>query len=224
VLDLAKAERIDRFYLSHLVYAGRGNKNRADDAALQVTRQKMDRLIERAWSRVERGLPGEVVTGNNDADGVLLYLWALRRFPHAAEHLRAKLVEWGGNASGVNVANIDNLGNVHPDTFWWGHSVGNVRRRPFAEIWSDRSNPLMAGLKSRPRPVKGRCGGCRFLAICGGNTRVRALRLTGDPWAEDPACYLTDEEIGVAARERIALTPFEGARHSSPSVSEGASR
>jgi heme d1 biosynthesis radical SAM protein NirJ len=211
VLDLAEAEGIDRFYLSHLVYAGRGNKNRADDAALHITRRSMERLIDRAWSRIERGLPGDFVTGNNDADGVLLYLWALRRFPRHAEHLRAKLVQWGGNASGVNVANIDSLGNVHPDTFWWGHSIGNVRTRLFAKIWSDRSDPLMAGLRSRPRPVKGRCAACRWPAICNGNTRVRALRLTGDPWAEDPACYLTDAEIGVAPRERLAVTPFEGA-------------
>ena len=32
--------------------------------------------------------------------------------------------------------------------------------------------------------------------ICGGNFRVRAEAATGDLWAPDPACYLTDEEIG----------------------------
>jgi heme d1 biosynthesis radical SAM protein NirJ len=213
VLDLAEAERIDKFYLSHLVYAGRGNKNRADDAALDITRQKMERLFDRAWSHVDRGSAKEFVTGNNDADGVFLYLWAQRRFPHRAEHLRAKLAQWGGNASGVNVANIDNLGNVHPDTFWWHYSIGNVKTRPFGEIWSDTSDPIMAGLKRRPRPVRGRCGACRYFDICGGNTRVRAMQLTGDPWAEDPACYLTDEEIGVTQRERIAVTPFRGARN-----------
>jgi heme d1 biosynthesis radical SAM protein NirJ len=212
VLDLAEAERIDRFYLSHLVYAGRGNKNRADDAALDITRRTMERLIERAWSRIERGLPGEFVTGNNDADGVLLYLWARRRFPGSAGHLQVKLEQWGGNASGVNVANIDNLGNVNPDTFWWGNCIGNVITRPFAEIWSDRTHPLMAGLASRPRPVKGRCGACRWLDVCAGNTRVRAFQLTGDPWAEDPACYLTDAEIGVEPRDRLAVTPYSGLR------------
>jgi heme d1 biosynthesis radical SAM protein NirJ len=213
VLDLAAAEHIGKFYLSHLVYAGRGNKNRTDDAALHITRHRMERLFDRAWSHLEEGSATEFVTGNNDADGVFLYLWARRRFPHRARHLRAKLVHWGGNASGINVANIDNLGNVHPDTFWWGCSLGNVRTRSFAEIWSDRSNPLMAGLRSRPRPVKGRCGACRHLDICGGNTRVRALRLTGDAWAEDPACYLTDEEVGIAPRQRVAVTPFRGARN-----------
>jgi len=28
--------------------------------------------------------------------------------------------------------------------------------------------------------------------------RVRAEAVHGDVWAEEPACYLTDEEIGIA--------------------------
>ncbi|MFQ5468347.1 MAG: hypothetical protein ACE5DS_09465, partial [Kiloniellaceae bacterium] len=70
------------------------------------------------------------------------------------------------------------------------------------------------GLKRRPRRIKGRCGACQYFDICGGNTRVRALQLTGDPWDEDPACYLTDEEIGVAeGAERLTVTPFRGRKH-----------
>ena len=78
---------------------------------------------------------------------------------------------------------------------WWHHALGNVRDRPFSQIWTDTSDPLMAGLKTKPRPLKGRCGSCAYRDICGGNTRVRAQQLTGDPWAEDPACYLSDQEI-----------------------------
>lgn len=104
----------------------------------------------------------------------------------------------GGNSSGVNVANIDNLGNVHPDTMWWHYSLGNVRQRPFSEIWMDLSDPLLAGLKRFPRQVGGRCGECVHFDICNGNTRVRAQQLTGDAWAEDPGCYLEDSEVGVA--------------------------
>jgi len=217
LLDLAQAEGVDKFYLSHLNYAGRGNKNRGDDAALDLTRRKMEALFERVWSEMEAGSTREVVTGNNDADGVLLYLWAKQRFPERAEHLRAKLVQWGGNASGVNIANIDNKGDVHPDTFWWHYSLGNVKSRPFSEIWRDTSDPLMAGLKARPRQLSGRCGACRHFDICGGNTRVRALQLTGDPWAEDPACYLADAEIGFTGESpRVAVTPFRGQSHEAP--------
>ena len=217
LLDLAEAEGVDKFYLSHLVYAGRGNKNRGDDARWQVTRDAMDLLFERAWADAEAGRHKEYVTGNNDADGVYLLFWVRRRFPDLAAHIGAKLAQWGGNASGVNVANIDNLGNVHPDTFWWHYSLGNVKERRFSEIWTDLSDPILAGLKQRPRRVKGRCGACRHFDICGGNTRVRALQLTGDPWAEDPACYLSDEEIGVEqGGERLTVTPYRGRKHEAP--------
>jgi heme d1 biosynthesis radical SAM protein NirJ len=200
LLDLMQAEGIDKFYLSHLNYAGRGNANRGDDAHFRMTREAMDLLFETCWGRIQAGVPMELVTGNNDADAVYLLHWAERRFPERADALTAVLRAWGGNASGVNVANIDNLGAVHPDTFWWSHSLGSVRERPFSAIWEDRADPLMAGLKQSRRPVKGRCAACAYLDVCNGNTRTRAFQLTGDPWAEDPGCYLSDGEIGLAAK------------------------
>jgi len=212
ILDLVESEDIDKFYLSHLVYAGRGNRYRGDDAAHRTTRDAMDVMFERCWGYVERGEHKEFVTGNNDADGVYFLMWVEKNFPDSADHIRAKLEAWGGNSSGVNVANIDNLGTVHPDTMWWHYDLGNVKERPFSEIWSDTSDPIMAGLKASPRRIKGRCGECKKFAICGGNTRVRAQRLTGDAWEEDPACYLSDEEIGVAGGQRVTNRPYKGKR------------
>ncbi len=209
LLKLVEDEGIDRFYFSHLNYAGRGNTNRKDDARHKLTRWAMDLLFDTCRDYAERGLDKEFTTGNNDADGVYFLYWVRKHFPEKAEHIRAKLTQWGGNSSGVNVANIDNLGNVHPDTMWWHHTLGNVRQRPFSEIWTDTSDPLLAELKRHPRAVSGRCGECRFLDICNGNTRVRAQQLTGDPWAEDPGCYLDDQEIGAApGGERLSLTPY----------------
>ena len=209
LLKLVEDEGIDKFYLSHLNYAGRGNKNRSHDAFLQTTRDAMDLLFDTCWDYLQRGLEKEFVTGNNDADGVYLLQWVRARFPEREAALRAKLAQWGGNSSGVNVANIDNLGVVHPDTFWWHYPLGNVRERKFSDIWTDVSDPLMAGLKAVPRTIKGRCGECNYFDVCGGNTRVRALQLTNDPWQEDPACYLSDEEIGVSGeRERVTLSPY----------------
>jgi heme d1 biosynthesis radical SAM protein NirJ len=211
LLVLTENERIDRFYFSHLNYAGRGNKNRKDDAQHQLTRWAMELLFEACWQDVREGRVREFTTGNNDADGVYFLQWVTRNFPDKAAHLRARLAQWGGNASGVNVANIDNLGQVHPDTMWWHHTLGNVKERPFGEIWADTTDPLMAGLKARPRQVKGRCGGCAYFDICGGNTRVRAQQLTGDAWQEDPACYLDDDEIGLAQEARaprLSTTPY----------------
>jgi Fe-coproporphyrin III synthase len=209
ILDLMDEMDIDKFYLSHLNYAGRGNRNRKDDVVHQLTRSTMSLLFDRCWAGIQAGRPREFVTGNNDADGVYLLFWVQQRFPDKTAAMRARLAQWGGNASGLWIANIDNLGNVHPDTFWWDYNLGNVRERPFSAIWPDTSDPLMAGFKQQPRPVKGRCGECQYLDICGGNTRVRAWSLTGDPWQEDPACYLTDEEIGASGEhERLQVTPY----------------
>lgn len=221
LLDLMRSEGAQKFYFSHLNYAGRGNIHRAKDAHFEATRDALDLLYARAWQAACEGRDEEYVTGNNDADGPYLLQWLRTHLPnlHArfGAALRERLIAWGGNSSGVNVANIDNLGHVHPDTMWWHHDLGSVRERPFSAIWADTSDPVMAGLKATPRPVGGRCAACQNRAICGGNTRVRAQQLTDDPWAEDPGCYLSDEEIGViGASERLQLTPFSGKRRAVP--------
>ncbi|NSX14278.1 heme d1 biosynthesis radical SAM protein NirJ [Cupriavidus taiwanensis] len=195
LVALAEREGIDKFYLSHFNYAGRARSHRADDARHARTRAALDWLFDHVWQRARQGSAGDFVTGNNDADGVYLLYWIASRFPHRVADMRRRLERWGGNATGVGVANIDNLGNVHPDTMWWHVTLGNVRQRPFGAIWADRADPLMAGLASTPRPLQGRCAGCAHRAICNGNTRVRAFALTGNPWAEDPGCYLSDAEI-----------------------------
>ncbi|NNL06705.1 MAG: heme d1 biosynthesis radical SAM protein NirJ, partial [Gammaproteobacteria bacterium] len=209
LLKLMDDESIDKFYLSHLNYAGRGNKNRRDDLHHRMTREAMDLLFSSCWQDVQSGRRREFVTGNNDADGAYLLLWARQHLPQHVARLESMLQRWGGNASGVNIANIDNLGNVHPDTMWWDYNLGNVRQRPFSEIWMDTSDPLMAGLKMKTRPLEGRCAACNYRSLCGGNTRTRAWQLSGNFWAEDPGCYLDNDEIGVDTdRERLELTPW----------------
>jgi radical SAM protein with 4Fe4S-binding SPASM domain len=100
-----------------------------------------------------------------------------------------------GNNSGRGIGCVSWDGQVHADQFWRHYTFGNVQDRPFSQIWTDLSNPLMAQLKDKKRHVTGRCATCRWLDTCGGNFRVRAEALTGDLWAPDPDCYLTDAEI-----------------------------
>jgi radical SAM protein with 4Fe4S-binding SPASM domain len=104
----------------------------------------------------------------------------------------------GGNRSGIAFGEVDPFGYVHPDQFTQHHTFGNVRDKKFSEIWTDTSHPIMAGLKDRKHLLKGRCSQCKFLDNCNGNFRTRAEARTGDFWESDPACYLTDEEIGLA--------------------------
>jgi radical SAM protein with 4Fe4S-binding SPASM domain len=143
-----------------------------------------------------RGLKKEVLTVDNHADGAYLYLRMLREHNPRAPEVLELLKMNGGNSSGEGIACISWDGQVYADQFWRRHFFGNILSRPFSEIWSDVSNPLMAQLKDKKRYVTGRCARCRWLEICGGNFRARAEAVTGDIWGEDPACYLTDEETG----------------------------
>lgn len=195
IFDLIEQEGINRACFYHLVPSGRGHA--VVDLTPQETRQAVDIILERTQDFVQRGLPIEILTVDNHCDGPYLYLKLLAGdSPRAPEVY--DLLRWNGGgmaSSGVGIACIDWAGNVHPDQFWMHYTLGNVRSRPFSEIWLDTSDPLMAGLKNRRAYLKGRCAACRFQALCGGALRVRAQLAAGDPWAPDPACYLTDEEI-----------------------------
>ncbi len=205
MLDLMEEYKVDKFYLSHLNYSGRGKRSAENDAMFQMTKDAMELLYERAWSHISQGVETDFVTGNNDADGPFLLQWASKKFgkihPEAIENLKQRLINWGGNASGVNVANIDNTGTIHPDTYWWNHPIGNVTKEKFSDVWKNTQDPLMLGFRQSPRPVTGRCAKCEYLNICGGNTRTRAFAQSGDAWAEDPGCYLDDNEIGLTQTE-----------------------
>jgi len=195
VFDLLEEMDIPRVCFYHLVYAGRGSKLVKDDLSHAESRRAVDLIIDRTRDLHERGKPKEVLTVDNHADGPYLYLRLLQEDPERAKEVLELLQMNEGNNSGRGIGCVSWDGEVHADQFWRHTSFGNVRQRPFSEIWSDTSNPLMARLKDKKRFVTGRCAGCRWLDICGGNFRVRAEAVTGDIWAPDPACYLSDDEI-----------------------------
>ncbi len=204
IFDLIEREGIDRACFYHLVPSGRGRSIAGEMLAPAETRAAVDIILERTADFHRRGLQKEILTVDNHVDGVYSYLrLKAEGSPRAEEVLR--LLQWNGGglySTGVGIADVDFLGEVHPDQFWMHYSFGNVRRRPFSQIWTDTSDPLMAGLKKRKPLLKGRCAGCRWLDACGGALRVRAELATGDPWAPDPGCYLTDEEIGLGSPSR----------------------
>ena len=199
VLDLMEAERADRGYVSHLVHVGRARRLSGEALSRHEARDAVETVFARAAAWRGRGFPGELVTGNNDADGVALWFRVRRHDVAAAARVRRWLVARGGNATGVAIASVDSRGDVHPDQFWPHASLGSVREQAFAEIWGDPAQPLLAALRDRRRHLRGRCAACAHVALCGGGSRVRAEALLGDPWAADPGCHLTDAEIGVTS-------------------------
>ncbi len=199
IFDLLEDMDIPRVCFYHLVYAGRGSELVKDDLTHEETRQAVDLIIDRTRQLHEKGKLKEVLTVDNHADGPYLYLRLLKENPDRAKEVLDLLKMNEGNNSGRGIGCISWDGEVHADQFWRHYSFGNVKDRPFSDIWTDTSDPLMMRLKDKKKFVKGRCAACHWLDICGGNFRVRAEAVTGDVWEPDPACYLTDEEIADAA-------------------------
>ena len=195
IFDLLEKENIPRCCFYHLVYSGRGSKLIGEDLSHDQTRALQDLIMDRTKDLFSRGLEKEILTVDNHADGPYLYLRLQKENPGRAAEVLELLKMNEGNSSGNGIACISWDGEVHADQFWRGISFGNVRKRPFSEIWMDTGNALMAKLKDKKPYVTGRCAQCRWLDICAGNFRARSEAVTGDIWAPDPACYLTDEEI-----------------------------
>ena len=203
IFQMLREEDIPRVCFYHLVYTGRGSKLMKEDLNHEETRETVDLLIDETKALFDDGLPKEVLTVDNHADGVYIYLRLMKEDPTRAENVLKLLKMNGGNSTGNGIGCVSWDGSVHADQFWRHYSFGNVKDRAFSEIWTDHGNPLMHRLKDKKPYVKGRCGKCRYLDLCGGNFRVRAEAVTGDLWAADPACYLTDEEIGVDNQEKV---------------------
>ena len=197
IFRLLEDEDIPRVCFYHLVYAGRGSKLVDEDLSHKETRRVVDLIINETKSFFDRGTPKEVLTVDNHADGVYLYLRVLKEDPKRSKQVLELLRMNEGNNSGRGIGCVSWDGSVHADQFWRHYSFGNIRERRFSEIWTDTSNELMAKLKDKKSYVKGRCANCKWLDICGGNFRVRAEAVHSDVWSPDPACYLTDAEIGI---------------------------
>ncbi len=207
IFDFIEREGISRACFYHLVYSGRGTDMYKDDLTYSESRDAMDIIIERTEDFFKRGKDINILTVDNHTDGVYLYRKLLETNPERAKEVY-KLLSWNGggaHSTGVGIGNIDFVGNVHPDQFWQDYTLGNIRDREFGDIWTDESEPLMKGLKNKADFIKGRCRVCKYTELCTGAMRVRGARVYDDPWAPDPQCYLTDDEIGLTSELKEQL-------------------
>jgi len=197
VLLKLKEMGVDRCCVYHLDYTGRGRHIAQYDLTPTESRKAISTYFELTKKHHADGFSIEALLVGNYCDAGFLYLTLLNEKPEMAEWAYGLLKRNGGDGTGETIASVDHLGFVHANQFWHDYSFGNIRERSFGAIWEDTTDPLMKGLKNKAAYIKGRCAAasCRFFEICKGGSRVRALALTGDVWASDPACYLTDEEI-----------------------------
>ncbi len=196
VFDLIEQEQISRACFYHLAYSGRGFNIKDNDISRKESRDVLDFIISKTLEFHKKKLDIEILTVDNHADGIYIYNWALKNAPERADYIFNLLKNNGGNRSGMAIGSVDWEGNVYPDQFTMDVNLGNVRDRKFSEIWTDETNPILTGLRNRKNLLKGRCGKCQWIDLCNGNLRARST-VYGSLWASDPACYLTDDEIGL---------------------------
>jgi radical SAM protein with 4Fe4S-binding SPASM domain len=202
LLDVAEEVAVDRFYVSHLVYSGRGFRLTEEDLSRAEARALLLELFAAADARLDRGAAPRVVTGSNDSDAVLLLGWIRERYGvAAAAPVEQLLRERGGNSAGEKLLNIDHQGRVHPDQFWRSAVLGDLRRQSFASVLE---HPLRAELRQRVEHLEGRCGACRYVELCRGSHRERALAVRAGLWGSDPACVMEDAEIGWRPEAALA--------------------
>lgn len=206
IFRLLEAEDIPRVCFYHLVYSGRGSALVEEDLSHAHTRAVVDEIIDRTAELHSRGREVEVLTVDNHADGIYLYLRMVREGARRAPLVRELLQMNGGNSSGHGIGCVSWNGDIYADQFWRHHCFGNVRSQKFSQVWEAPQDPLLRHLKDKVAHLTGRCAGCCWRELCGGNFRARAEAVSGDLWAPDPACYLTDAEIGLDS-------PPEAQRH-----------
>ncbi|HUT53624.1 MAG TPA: radical SAM protein [bacterium] len=194
ILDLLVEREIQRACFYHLVYTGRGSEMIEEDLTHDETRETMDIIIAKTLEIHARGLAKEVLTVDNHADGPYLWLWTKKHRPELADRVFKMISINRAQSTGQGISCVSWNGDVSPDQFWRDKILGNVRKNTFEQIWMNPDNQFLKDLRRREELVKGKCGRCRFLAICRGGFRARAEAKFGDMWAEDPACYLTWEE------------------------------
>jgi radical SAM protein len=78
---------------------------------------------------------------------------------------------------------ISHLGEVFPSGFL-PLGAGNIKNQSLVDIY--RNSPLFRDMRDQSR-LRGRCGYCEFVNVCGGS-RSRAYAVTGDPFSEEPFC------------------------------------
>ena len=195
VVDLLSDVGLDRFCFYHLSYSGRGETLDSVDLDTAERREVVTRICDRTLEAHHSGDEIETLLVGNYADAAYIVEYARREFgDDAARRVYERLQRNGGDPTGERVAAVDCLGNVHPTQFWRTYSLGNVRDRPFSDIWEDEDNPLLRAVRNRPGNLTGKCADCRYKEVCRGGSRLRALAADNGLFGPDPQCYLESEE------------------------------
>jgi len=189
IFNLAEQIGVNKVYISYVVNYGYAKS--LPKINYSKLREATNFIIEKSFEYVENNKSIEIVTGNNESDSVILFEEFSKRYPERKEIMRTNLKIWGGNACGERIINIDNKGNIKPDPFF-PFSVGNVREGKISEQLS--KSDIIKFLREKPRKIK-YCNECKFIDICNGGSRSRAMNTYGKIDMPDPNCHIIYEKF-----------------------------
>jgi len=197
VFDIAASIGVRRICFYHLIRMGRAKALDEQVLRLQQTRQVLDIIIERTGDFAKRGLIDEVLTVGNHADGPYLLVRMQNDNSQTFRKARELLLANGGNKVGEKIGCVSWNGDVYADQFWRNYSLGNIKDRTLKEIWEDSTEPVLNRLRNKSKFAAPRCLRCKWFDLCKGNYRFLGMETDDEYWLNEPACYLTDEEIEI---------------------------
>ncbi len=196
IFNLAEEIGVNKLYLSHLVYSGRGLDNLKMDISKEKRLEFVNFIIDKALEYQRSGKEMDIVTGNMEMDAIILLEKFSKEYPHLKDEMTKRLKAWGGNSAGKRLGNINSIAEVKPDPFF-PFVIGDMNTKSFSEIWLDDKSEILNRLRATPREISGKCKDCKVIDICNGGSRSRAYAISGDLWSEDPSCYLDEKQRGV---------------------------
>ncbi len=196
LINLALTKGASRFCLYWLVPCGRG---REAYERLQLGSAEVTGALSLLYRKAKETDPETMEFLTVDAPQDCIHLLRSMEHDHSpdlpdANELLKSLK--GGCSAGDRVANIDPWGNVYPCQFARSADffIGNVRERPFSGIWTDDTHPVLARFRGKNQTIGGKCRDCGYFHLCGGGCRVRASASCGDFSAEDPFCFIENDD------------------------------
>lgn len=195
VFDIAASNDVRRICFYHLIRSGRAKGLAEQVLTAGQTRQVLDMIIQLTEEFVSKGLIDEVLTVDNHADGPYLLTKMKKQNNPRYEAAKKLLLANGGNKVGEKIACVGWDGNVYPDQFWRNYPLGNIKDKTFKQIWENSTEPVLNKLRRKSNFADPRCLQCKWFNLCKGNYRFLNSQADDEHWLNEPACYLTDEEI-----------------------------
>lgn len=177
VLKFADAKGAAIVLNYQLVTVGRGSTIKEKEVGKEKNRKLMNNLLE--WQKNIAPIV-EPVASPQYWPNMLI-----KKHKTSQRHIKFYEHFFYGCTAGTGLVYIKPNGDVWSCPFV-EVSAGNVREKHFKDIW--RNADFFKRLRD-PDSFGGDCGNCRFNRLCGG-CRGKAWAHTGDPFAEDPTCFI----------------------------------